>query len=732
MCKIDALNQSIARKRILLHIAFIFLWFMLFMINKVDVHALSLNELPINKNEMESVSHDSIDDSYFEEYELSTESNISVAGVKFIFRDARGSSYDKVLDGSDGKYAIYVFDDITSSPVRKLLLGLKKMYGSIDSSWINIYVFDTHNNDNQIIAQAMNDMDLGDAVVACHETYGMYTNTYFRANCGCLSGITPIWVFKKPDGTVNRGYGSGGWWGSLVKEMQQDGGMSPVLDDNTIVAPVKGTDSYSNAKALMDLINASRNAKGLQSLKMDKDMYNSAMMRAAEVAIINSDIRPSGYSNTSSSRKMQRELRVVEINSPKGAFDELMSSAEGACLLSDDYCSIGIGSFSIHDNWYWVIQLGTEYTPINVLYQDKIAIHYIYCNEKYGPRYSIQLYSGDKSYMIPYIIQGDSYIPRIMCGDLELDPEAFVWDYTFVSDREYGLVNLDENGIITTNRDYFLRDSSSIGICLEASCMSFPYKIRMYISKYKEGRNQTKNVGYFVDRMYQLALQRRYDWDGYNYWCIKLDTNELSGADFAAQFIESPEFEGRNLSDQKYIEVLYAVFFDRRADKEGMNYWKAELASGKYRHEILAEFVNSQEFADVCTEYGITHGIMFGMSDTARNNIYHYVMRMYTKALNRIGEDEGALYWTFLIENHCMSPEDVAKEFFNSQEFLHKNLTDEEFIEVLYKTFMGRKYDVDGLFYWCFQMQNGMTRNDVLEEFARSQEFKNIISGFGL
>lgn len=222
------INFNSFQKSILIHMLFIDLSVIFIMLFSIDAHALSLNELPAYENETENTDSildettvtEDMNDLVFGECELSTETNTSVAGISFVFHDARGSAYDKVLDGSDGKYAIYVFGDVTSPEVQALLLGFKKMYGAIDSSWINIYVFDSRNDDSQVIAQAMNDMDLGDAVVACHETYGMYTDTYFRANCGCLSGISPIWVLKCPDGSVERWFRYG-WWGSLAKKCRK-------------------------------------------------------------------------------------------------------------------------------------------------------------------------------------------------------------------------------------------------------------------------------------------------------------------------------------------------------------------------------------------------------------------------------------------------------------------------------------------------------------------------------
>jgi len=45
---------------------------------------------------------------------------------------------------------------------------------------------------------------------------------------------------------------------------------------------------------------------------------------------------------------------------------------------------------------------------------------------------------------------------------------------------------------------------------------------------------------------------------------------------------------------------------------------------------------------------------------------------------------------------------------------------------------MDREADASGLAYWKGEMAGGMTRDRVLDGFAASNEFKNILEGFGL
>ncbi len=112
----------------------------------------------------------------------------------------------------------------------------------------------------------------------------------------------------------------------------------------------------------------------------------------------------------------------------------------------------------------------------------------------------------------------------------------------------------------------------------------------------------------FVKRMYTVVLGRRADAVGLEDWTRHLLNGVANGAQVADGFINSQEFANRNLSDEKYVKVLYRAFFNREPDEGGFNVWMNELAKGTSRRDVMKGFVHSVEFSDLCAQYGIIRG----------------------------------------------------------------------------------------------------------------------------
>lgn len=256
----------------------------------------------------------------------------------------------------------------------------------------------------------------------------------------------------------------------------------------------------------------------------------------------------------------------------------------------------------------------------------------------------------------------------------------------------------------------------------------------------KSGVNNTVNiqakedkVRAFAKRMYTEALNREAEAQGLKDWTNRLKEQEVDGAGIAHGFICSKEFIGRELSDSAYVDTLYHTFFDREADKEGKTVWMQLLAEGSSREYVLSGFVNSREFSNLCDRYQIARGTMQDDgSFIYRPGVREFVLRLYTKALGRQGETLGVEDWTNLINIGKMTPEEVSKSFFISEEFDKRELNDADYVETLYQTFMGRTSDPEGRADWIDRLENGMTREQVLEGFSRSEEFKEIMAGYGL
>ena len=87
--------------------------------------------------------------------------------------------------------------------------------------------------------------------------------------------------------------------------------------------------------------------------------------------------------------------------------------------------------------------------------------------------------------------------------------------------------------------------------------------------------------------------------------------------------------------------------------------------------------------------------------------------------------------WSYRINKRELTMKDVAISFLHSEEFVNKSLSNEEYIKVLYRTFLGREADESGLFDWKGKLDRGeKTRDEIVNGFADSQEFSDIMENY--
>ena len=111
-----------------------------------------------------------------------------------------------------------------------------------------------------------------------------------------------------------------------------------------------------------------------------------------------------------------------------------------------------------------------------------------------------------------------------------------------------------------------------------------------------------------------------------------------------------------------------------------------------------------------------------------------FTSRLYTKMLGRGFDTKGLNYWCDIILKNPTRRTlvQVAVDgFIHSNEFIAKNLNDTEFLKVLYRTFLDREAEPNGLKYWLGKLLSGMTREEAASGFAASTEFAGIMAQFG-
>lgn len=105
--------------------------------------------------------------------------------------------------------------------------------------------------------------------------------------------------------------------------------------------------------------------------------------------------------------------------------------------------------------------------------------------------------------------------------------------------------------------------------------------------------------------LYQVALGRRPDEAGYEFWLNENAGSDMSEMDLAVmqanQFVASEEFQSatEGMSQTDVINMLYQNAFGRDADPAGLAFYLGELEAGnKDIADIVADFLFSDELAD--------------------------------------------------------------------------------------------------------------------------------------
>ena len=148
--------------------------------------------------------------------------------------------------------------------------------------------------------------------------------------------------------------------------------------------------------------------------------------------------------------------------------------------------------------------------------------------------------------------------------------------------------------------------------------------------------------------------------------------------------------------------------------------------------DLNVEMKAGQTYYIYMKNYG-TSEFAIRCSYEARPSFEDFVERLYVVALGRASEPEGKAFWTEHVGNGDLNGAQCANEFLLSKEFNDRNLSDEDFLKVLYKTFFDRKAedDKDGFDFWMNSLKT-QGRDVVVDCFINSTEWCNVCATYGV
>lgn len=245
---------------------------------------------------------------------------------------------------------------------------------------------------------------------------------------------------------------------------------------------------------------------------------------------------------------------------------------------------------------------------------------------------------------------------------------------------------------------------------------------------------KNQGVSDFVDRLYSVVLGRTPDETGKQDWYLKLVNREKSASEVVYGFFFSDEYLDKEKDNYSYILDLYECMLGREGEPDGIAYWKIMLDAGVPRKNILKGFLDSTEFAKLCSDYGVTKGtIDVDVSSDSFMKVHDFVVRLYEKALGRTPDYTGLVDWQTKLINHELTGTEVAYGFIFSPENLANTEGDNfKFVTVLYRAIMGREPDDAGLADWVGKLASGSEKEEIFAGFVNSPEFASLCEEYGI
>jgi len=150
------------------------------------------------------------------------------------------------------------------------------------------------------------------------------------------------------------------------------------------------------------------------------------------------------------------------------------------------------------------------------------------------------------------------------------------------------------------------------GVTREGMMLAFMFsdEFQVYMNGALGQSTQRPETALVTDA-YRSSLSRLPESDGLNYWREFVREGQCKGGvaekahDLMVNFVQSPEYVGRNRSSRDYVTDLYDAIFRRAPDLGGLDFWAGRIDSGSMtRVQVMEAFLTSEEWALIISLLG--------------------------------------------------------------------------------------------------------------------------------
>ncbi len=157
----------------------------------------------------------------------------------------------------------------------------------------------------------------------------------------------------------------------------------------------------------------------------------------------------------------------------------------------------------------------------------------------------------------------------------------------------------------------------------------------------------------------------------------------------------------------------------------------AEHAAGRYTIVVTKKYYSSSRWNTVPSTSVLSITLINKKPSTSMIGVKDFVERCYSLILGRLADEEGLNNWVNLLSSKTATAAEIVNGFMESPEYINKNNSSEQTVNILYNTMLDRPADEAGKQNWVGVL-NTSGSTSVINGFCGSQEFLKLCDDYGI
>ena len=182
--------------------------------------------------------------------------------------------------------------------------------------------------------------------------------------------------------------------------------------------------------------------------------------------------------------------------------------------------------------------------------------------------------------------------------------------------------------------------------------------------------------------------------------------------------------------DELVIETVVSDTVSDDTVSETISETTDDIVSVNVSVNTVSETISETSAPAVAVSASATQ--VLGVTRDRRAIAESIVEGLYNNVLNRASDVEGRNFWVNTILADENNLDMVVAGFVTSAEFTARNMSDDEFVALLYKTMFNRAPSDSEKNLWMAALANGASRNAVVNAFVNSAESENAAAAYDL